>query len=454
MNQAIDRKVSDWVSSHRMFGPGDHLLTTLSGGADSVCLARILLNLRDAFGITLTAAHFNHRLRGAESDRDQAFVRAFCEEFGLPLILGAEDVAAISKAARSGIEETARDRRYAFFQRAAKEVGANRIATAHNLDDNAETVLLHLIRGAGIRGLSGIPPRRDAIIRPLLPIGRRDIEAYLNHLAQPFVEDSTNRDTIHRRNALRHQVLPLLKEQNPNLAETLLRQSETLREDSRFLDALAENTYLQLQEGPGDISLSVPKLLALDRALSSRVIALAVKEAGGEADWVHIGQILNLAAGENPSAEVTVRGNLLVYRAYEALIFSPHENAPSTFSPVILPPEGSISIPEAGFFIASTEIPSKNQETFHTFLFKRAGICGKITVRPRKEGDRLSLAGRNGTKTVKKWMIERKVPERQRARIPVFADEAGVLAVCGIGVDRRVTPKPGDALRWILVKPI
>ena len=453
MNQAINQLVLDWVLSKCLIAPGNHLLLALSGGADSTCLARILLNLRSKLHLNLTAAHFNHQLRGAESDRDQSFVEAFCQQFNLPLIVGTKNVAEEAKGAGLSLEEAARNCRYAFFRDAAKEAGANRIATAHNLDDNLETVLLHLIRGAGIRGLAGIPPKRGEIIRPLLCVRRTDILAHLETLSQAFVEDSTNQHDIHRRNALRQNVLPLLKVQNPNLAQTVLRQSEALREDSCFLDSLAEKTFAQIQikENAKEIRLSAAKLAALDRAIASRVATLAVKAAGATADWTHINQILHLAAGSHPSAKTNVRGNVLVQREYDALVFLPHVGNPPSFNPVILPAEGSISIPEAGFFITSTENPSKNPETFHTFLFKRAGICGKITVRPRKEGDRISLAGRNGTKTVKKLMIERKVPERQRQITPVFSDESGVLAVYGLGIDRRVAPSPGDAVRTIIV---
>jgi len=195
-------------------------------------------------------------------------------------------------------------------------------------------------------------------------------------------------------------------------------------------------------------------LRQLDRAIASRVVGLAVREVGGEADWVHVAQILDLIAGEDPSAETDVRGGVVVRRVYDELVFAPKCEEALPFAAVILPSEGGVSVPEAGFFIASTENFEKIHETFHTLLFKRAEICGKITVRPRKEGDQIRLAGGCGTKTVKKLMIERKIPKHRRGQWPVFADELGVIAVWGVGVDERVVPAPGDALRVITVEEI
>jgi len=362
------------------------------------------------------AAHYNHRLRGEESERDEQFVRQFCKVFDLPLTVGSGDVAGEARRSGRGLEETAREMRYAFLEATASEAGADKIATGHNADDNVETILLNLVRGAGLRGLSGIPSSRGAIVRPILALERREIEAYLAELGQDFVEDATNSDTAIRRNALRHQVLPILREQNANLAGTVLRQSELLRRDSRCLDEMAEEAFDRLWKGT---SLLVAELAALDPAIASRVVALAVQAVGGEADAVHVRQVLDIAASQDPSAETTVRGGVTVRRAYDELIFGPF---------------------------------CKKPETFHAFHFKSAAVCGRITVRPRQTGDKIRLAGRGGTKTVKKLMVEEKVPVRERETLPILADEAGVIAVCGIGIDERVAPGPGDETITVVVE--
>lgn len=446
MTRQIEGRVLAWVRRQRLIFPGERVLVALSGGADSVCLLRILLALGDVLGVPVTAAHYNHRLRGAASDRDEQFVRACCEGFALPLIVGAGDVAETAQQSGQGIEETARTMRYAFLEEAAIEMGADKIATAHHADDNVETVLLHLMRGAGTRGLAGIPPCRGQIVRPLLCLERREIEAYLAELGQGFVDDATNTDTRHRRNGLRHEVVPLLQAQNPNLAATILRQSELLRQDSAYLDKVARETFAALWERD---CLPIEGVASLDRAIASRVIALAVQAAGGRVDRVHVQQILELATGADPSAQTMLPEGITVRREYDRLAFGLREE-PVSFAPVILPDSGSVIVPELGLTISVDEENIKKIKINQRFLFQRGAICGRITVRPRKEGDEIRLAGRTGTKSVKKWMIEQKIPAKDRDRYPVFADETGVIAVYGVGIAQRAAPKPGAGATEII----
>jgi len=243
----------------------------------------------------------------------------------------------------------------------------------------------------------------------------------LAELGQDFIEDATNSDTAMRRNALRHQVMPVLRGLNPSLAGAVLRQSELLRLDSGCLDALAAEAFDGIV-GRDVHQVPVGGLLELYPAIASRVVALAVRAAGGAADAVHVRQVLEIAAGDDPSAETTVRGGVTVRRVYDRLVFE-----------------------------SRTGFPEK-AERFHTFHFKTTAICGKITVRPRRTGDLIRLAGRGMTKTVKKLMIEEKIPVRERESWPILADEAGVIAVWGIGVDERVAPGPGDETITMVVE--
>ena len=204
---------------------GSAVLCAVSGGADSVCLLHWLYGLRTRLGLKLTAAHYNHNLRGEESRRDADFVRSFVETCcpDVTLIVGSGDVSGQAARNKTGIEETAREMRYAFLQETARQVGATVIATAHNADDNAETVLLHLIRGSGLRGLTGIPPRRDNVVRPLLTTHRAHIEEYLRMYGLPHVEDSSNTDQRFARNRVRRQLLPLLKDMQSRLIDHMSR---------------------------------------------------------------------------------------------------------------------------------------------------------------------------------------------------------------------------------------
>ena len=213
------------TTEYDMLPRGGKVLCALSGGSDSMCLLHLLSAMAEEGGFTLCAAHYNHHLRGAESDGDAAFVARWCEEHHIPYALGEGDVAAEAAKRNQGLEETARQLRYAFLTETAEALGCSRIATAHNADDNLETLLLHLTRGAGLHGLAGIPPRRGELVRPLLTTPRADIEAYLEAHHIPHVEDSTNTDTKYARNKLRSQVIPVLRELNPKLTQ---RSAETM----------------------------------------------------------------------------------------------------------------------------------------------------------------------------------------------------------------------------------
>ena len=211
-------KILSWMRGQCMTQPGDTVICAVSGGADSVCMLHVLLSLRNTLGITVEAAHFNHQLRGEESDRDEAFVRTLCAELGVVLHVDNGDVRARAAKTHESVEEAARALRYAFFSSLP-----GLIATAHTQDDNLETVLLNLTRGTGLAGLCGIPPRRERFIRPMLAVSRAEIEAYLAQNGLSHVTDSTNFLPDARRNRLRQSVIPLLKAENPSLCETAFR---------------------------------------------------------------------------------------------------------------------------------------------------------------------------------------------------------------------------------------
>ena len=233
-------KILSWMRGQCMTQPGDTVICAVSGGADSVCMLHVLLSLRNTLGITVEAAHFNHQLRGEESDRDEAFVRTLCAELGVVLHVDNGDVRARAAKTHESVEEAARALRYAFFSSLP-----GLIATAHTQDDNLETVLLNLTRGTGLAGLCGIPPRRERFIRPMLAVSRAEIEAYLAQNGLSHVTDSTNFLPDARRNRLRQSVIPLLKAENPSLCETAFRMCRLLEADEAQLSARAEEALRQ-----------------------------------------------------------------------------------------------------------------------------------------------------------------------------------------------------------------
>lgn len=435
------------LEEYGMLRGADRVVCALSGGADSVCLADVMLSLGPKLGVRVECAHYNHLLRGEESRRDEDFVRAWCSERGVECHVASGDAAAYARAENLGVEEAARTLRYAFLEGLGDE--GTRIATAHQADDQAETMLLNLVRGSGLKGLGGIPPVRGRVIRPLLAVTRQEILAYLRERRLAYVEDSSNADTSFRRNRLRHEVLPLLRELNPAFSEACGRTARLLREDEALLTGLAEGAVSA--EG-GDAVLRVQELRAMPGPLEARALRLALGRFGLQPEEKHIAELRKLAASANPSARIALPGGVEARRAYELLrVGFPPERAAAPER--VLPFGGWTEIPERGLRVFWGEVgeETKIHGKFTTFFFKKAGICGNMTVRSRREGDELRLPGRPG-KSLKKWMIQEKVPAAQRLGVPVFADGAGVLAVPGLGADARASSPPETADAVLVIK--
>ena len=319
------KTVENFIREQDLIPAGSTVLCAVSGGADSIAMLHILYRLRDQLDFTLAAAHYNHQLRGAESDRDQRFVEQFtalcCGEHRLPggetvpavrLYTGSGDVARQSRLRGKGIEETARDMRYAFLRQTAEEAGADLIATAHTASDNVETILFHLARGAGLRGLGGILPRRDNIIRPLLTVTRRQVEDYLRLWCLPHMEDSSNDNDDYTRNRIRHQVLPVLEDVAPGFAARLVNTAALLRADEEVLTdqarALAESARVQ----DGGLSVSARAIAAAPDPVASRCLRLLLGQLwGGDQNCgaVHLNALLRLCRGTSPSAELYLPRN-------------------------------------------------------------------------------------------------------------------------------------------------
>ena len=433
------RKIEALTDRHGMLPAGATVLCAVSGGADSVCLLHVLKRFgRD---LRLVCAHYNHRLRGPEADRDEAFVKSLCEEIGIPLTVGGGDVAAFAKENGMGTEEAARALRYAFLEQAADAFGAGRIATAHTSDDNAETLLINLARGTGLRGLGGIPPVRGRIVRPLLTVTRREVEAYLLENGLPHVEDSTNRRDDYARNRLRHAVLPVLTELNENFLQNAANTTRLNREDEAFLTALAEEFVSRHAPEDGMAALPLQELLALPGPVASRVFRIL---AGGSLSLLHTEALFALCRSDNPSAEIRLPG-VTVRREYEKLIFG--VKASAVLRMRTLEPGQYLELPEAGLALRCDLLPSCKgfHSSFNTFFFQYEKICGKLLLKSRSEGETISLLGRQGTHSIKKLMIDAKIPRWKRSLVPVIADDLGPLALYGFGQAKRCAAVPGES---------
>ena len=421
-----------FIRENELIKPGSTLVCAVSGGKDSVCLLHVMRSLQKELSITVKAAHLNHQLRGEESDRDEAFVRSLCESLSVPLTVSHADVLTRCKETGESVEEAARVLRYRFF---ASLEGV--VATAHTQDDNLETVLLNLVRGTALRGLCGIPPKRGQIIRPMLCVSRAEVEQYLLQNDLAHVEDSSNDSRLPLRNRLRHEVLPLLRRENPSLSGTLLRGSLLLRQDEDYLERLAHEALAAARQDGG---WSCAALLAQPEAVRTRAVrAMLAQIAAPKLTSAHIRAVDALLASENPSAEVSLPGGWTARRQYGLLTLIRRAKAPG-WTPVQLTVDGVTELPALGLRISCSRIACleknpQNQNSPSTFVC-RCDMIDKIPelwARPRASQDALRLPG--GRRTLKRLMIDRKIPAAQRGLLPVIVDEAGILGVCGIGPD-------------------
>ena len=442
------KKVYDFCQEYGMLPQKGSVIACVSGGADSMCLLHILHELSSTLGFRLCAAHFNHNLRGAESDGDEDFVRLHCQAMGIELLCGSGFVAQEAERSGCGIEEMARLMRYEFFHQCASKIGGAKIATAHNADDNLETVLLRIARGTGLLGLGGIPPVRDDIIRPVLCLTRDEIELYNSHHQIPSRVDSTNLDEAYSRNKLRHRVMPVLRELNPAVSRLSVDMCRLLRSDETYLQNLAQDF---LDKNFKDGRLPAAELLSLPYPVSSRVIRAV---CGTSLTSGHVAQILELAAAPGSSRELCIPG-MSVNVQYGNLVFGQQETA-AVVPETKLEPGSVVHFREQGFTIRCfyPEKVSQVHKSFTTFLFKSSAICGNILVRSRRTGDSIRLNNKSGSKSLKKLFIDKKIPAYKRASIPVICDGLGPIAIPGIGCDVRVIPSPGEMAIKVIVEEI
>lgn len=417
-------KLTAFIRRYEMISPGDTVICAVSGGADSVALLFSLYLLREKLQFTLKAAHFNHNLRENESDRDEAFVRQLCDRYDIPLLVGSGTVT----AGKKGLEAAAREARYSFF--ATLE---GKIATAHTANDNAETVLLHLVRGTGLKGLGAIAPVSGRLIRPMLGVTRQEVLAFLEEYCLTYVQDSSNDTDAFLRNRLRHHVMPLLEGENPRLAENLSEMALALRQDEQYL----------AQEARQQATLEVGKLKNTHLAVQSRIIENFLKENGvRESEAAHIALVQQLLTSEKPSARVNLPGGVTVERCYDRLQI----HTAASFDEVLLTCPGETEIWQPHLRVIcrpATEIVN----TANTFTILPEGA---LYLRPRRTGDEIRLSG--GTKSLKKLFIDRKIPASRRSLVPVLADDKGVLAVGGIGVNQNRVPSGLPAVQVVITE--
>lgn len=427
-----------YIRENRLIAPGDRVTCAVSGGADSMALLWALHGLRESLGFRLRCAHYNHGLR-PEADGDEAFVRDFCARHNIEFVSKRGDVGSSALPGES-TELAARRLRYDFLFRAAQ---GGLLATAHTADDNLETFLLRLARGTSLRGLGGIPMQNGSLIRPLLFATRAQIVEFLHDEGIEYREDATNAADFCPRNRIRHHVVPRLREENPKIAESTLRLSKILREEDAFLSGLAREALdgCRVQDG-----YSCGALRALPPVLRRRALFAILQDSGVEVPTEqHLHLLRAVLDSEKPSASACFPGGITVARRYDCLCVAAASAEPIPPTPLKIP--GVTHIPPAGIKIICENAKNfeKSENTPIQFLLL-CDMIGDAVVRSRQVSDTIQLPG--GTRSLKRLMIDRRIPAARRNLVPVLADEHGVIAVGGIGADVRRLAKPGDnALR-------
>jgi len=430
---ALESRVRRTIRDFGMISRGEHVVVAVSGGADSTALLLCLKTLSREMEITLTVAHMNHCIRGAEGDADAEFTRRLCETHEIPCVTETIDVKKQAEDSRENLEACARRARYTFLRSTAQKLGAQKIAVGHNRNDQAETAIFRLLRGGGLEGLSAIRPvLRDGIVRPLIDCSRELIRCYLEDKSVRWREDSTNSDLIYARNRIRGELIPYLEKNfNPRLIDALARETGIARETWDFIEtqswAALNDLHTETEEG---ISLDASGLLSLHPALQKQVMRLALKVGFGSIHnigAVHIENLLSLCKKQTGGGEVPIPGRGKGIRRFDRLLLQKHPQNPDLNYSYTLNVPGEIYIPEIKklfrfTFIHRDAVIKTEPENRHKALLEFAALPESPTIRSRKPGDRYGGAER---RKVKKMLIDAKIPSDRRATLPMLADGSG-----------------------------
>jgi tRNA(Ile)-lysidine synthase len=452
--QTLAESVAGYIRKHRLLKAGDRVGVAVSGGADSVALLRLLLEVAPELGIVLSVVHFNHKLRGEASDEDERFVLELARRHGLEAHSAAGDVAPYAQEKKLSLETAAREMRYAFFFRLLRQGKMDRLATGHTLDDQAETVLFRVVRGTGTRGLAGIYPqfavsgsqfseggiRQRFVVRPLLGLRRHDIEAYLRSLGQEWREDSSNLDLHHARNRLRHEILPRLERDfNPAVQETLAELAEIARAEEEYWDQ-AVRQILRPDEDATNIKLA--ELLALPLALQRRVLRTMAERFGLRLEFRHVERVLSVAEGGTTSR--ILPGGWCAARSRGVLTFQCSAEGAEGDYEYPLPVPGEVEIVELGTRLEAVLVPAGSQQGYNPEnLLNPACLGHELRVRNWRAGDRFWPAHTKGPKKIKELLQDHHINGAERKLWPVAVSAGEVVWVRGFAVPRQLQAAAG-----------
>ncbi len=473
MKTSMLKRLKADIERRQLLEPGQRVVMAVSGGPDSMAMLHLLveLNRTDKLKWHVHVAHFNHQIRGSDADADADFVAAQAKALRLPFTIEREDIPSLAQQAKQSIEETARDRRYAFLERACLRAEAQAVAVAHHADDNAETVLHHILRGTGLRGLAGMPVMRPIspgsevrLIRPLLAFHRAELLAYLEAEKIPYRQDRSNVSDEHTRNRLRNRVFPLLRREfNPQVTDALLRLAEQAQWCEEYLEATAGRTFetLIVNQSDRELVLNVDALLKRSPIIQTELIRRAIAtlwarsscrgerldRETGSLSFGHLRDVVRLAAARESGRRLSLPGDMTVVRQYRRLVFSLTTSRPraEAAADVTVACPGRTVLSFRGLEI-NTEILGFNYADWPEIRkvkpsgqewFDFGAVRPPLILRSPRPGERFRPLGAPGSKKLSDYFVDAKVPREQRDRALVLCDQSGPLWVIGHRIDER-----------------
>ncbi len=439
-------KIKETVEKYRMLQEGDTVIVGVSGGVDSVVLLHVLMALRDEYDLSLVVVHMDHGIRGEESRREAGFVRDLARGMGLPFETAVADVPALARRKHISLQEAAREARYGFYEEARKKHTGQKVATGQTADDQAETILMRVIRGAGLRGLKGIPPFRGrGYIRPLIETSREEVEKYADKEGLSFTIDSSNIKDIYLRNRVRHDLIPHLeREYNPNIRVGLARMASILSREDDYLDRKAEEALASLIKGTNEeLSLHIPSLKAFHEAIWFRVLQkmLAIVLGGDlrTIKTVHLDGVFRLLTNRAPNKVLCLPQGIYAEKHYTELFI--RRGRP----PVVFPFEYIVDVPGVTILeglgkklvtrIERVKRGAPMERDSKVVYLDDDRLVRPLTLRSFEEGDLFIPLGMKGRKKLKDFFIDSKVPKALRRRVPLLISGGTIAWVVGYRIN-------------------